>query len=104
MLSLGARIDRITAAIGPTIARASYEVDQAFADRLRADDSGNDRFLSHGPRDQPHFDLEAYLVARLASAGVRRVEALGIDTYPPGNGYFSYRRATHLAEPTYGRT
>jgi YfiH family protein len=103
MLSLGARIDRIAAAIGPSIARASYEVDPAFAERLLADDAGNDRFLSDGPRDQPHFDLEAYVAARLAAAGVRRIEALGLDTYALEQDYFSYRRATHRAEPTYGR-
>jgi polyphenol oxidase len=103
MISLGARVDRIAAAIGPCIARPSYEVDAGFAERLTADDAANDRFLSDGPRGQPHFDLEAYLVARLAGAGVRRIEALGRDTYPPENGYFSYRRATHLAEPGYGR-
>ncbi len=103
MLTLGARADRITAAIGPCIARVSYEVDQAFAERLLADDAGNDKFLSEGPRGQPHFDLEAYVAARLAAAGVRRIEALGLDTYAFEDRFFSYRRATHRAEPTYGR-
>ena len=101
MLSLGARVDRIVAAIGPCIARASYEVGHAFAERLLADDPANDRFLSDGPRDQPHFDLEAYVAARLAAAGVCRIEALGLDTY--GGDYFIYRRATHRGEATYGR-
>jgi len=103
MLTLGARVDRIVAAIGPCIARASYEVDQAFAERLLADDPGNETFLSEGPRNQPHFDLEAYVAARLAAAGVRRIEALGLDTYALEDRFFSYRRATHRAEPTYGR-
>ncbi len=103
MLTLGARVNRIAAAIGPCIARASYEVDDGFAERLLTDDSGNDRFLGDGPRGQPHFDLEAYVAARLASAGVRRIEALGLDTYALEDRYFSYRRATHRAEPTYGR-
>ena len=103
MLTLGARVDRIVAAIGPCIARASYEVDRAFADHLLAEDSANETFLSDGPRGQPHFDLEAYVAARLAAAGVRRVEALGLDTYALEDDYFSYRRATHRAEPTYGR-
>jgi YfiH family protein len=103
MLSLGARVDRIAAAIGPSIAKASYEVDQAFAESLLADDAANERFLGDGPRGQPHFDLEAYVAARLAAAGVRRIEALGLDTYALGDDYFSYRRATHRAEPTYGR-
>jgi YfiH family protein len=103
MLTLGARVDRIAAAIGPSIARASYEVDHAFADHLLAEDDANERFLSDGPRGQPHFDLEAYVTARLAAAGVRRIEALGLDTYALERDYFSYRRATHRAEPTYGR-
>jgi copper oxidase (laccase) domain-containing protein len=31
------------------------------------------------------------------------VEALGIDTYSDPDRFFSYRRATHLREPDYGR-
>lgn len=103
MLTLGARVERIAAAIGPSIARASYEVDHAFADHLLAEDDAHERFFSDGPRGQPHFDLEAYVTARLAAAGVRRIEALGLDTYALEQDYFSYRRATHRAEPTYGR-
>ena len=103
MISLGARAERITAAVGPCIARASYEVDHAFAERLLADDPDNERFLSEGPVGNPHFDLEAYIVARLAAAGVRRVEAIGLDTYALEDRYYSYRRATHRSEPTYGR-
>ena len=100
MLTLGARVDRIVAAIGPCIARASYEVDHAFAERLLADDPGNDAFLSDGPRGQPHFDLEAYVAARLAAAGVRRIEALGLDTYAPGGSFLQLppRHASRRAD------
>jgi YfiH family protein len=103
MISLGARIERIAAAIGPCIGRASYEVDHAFAERLLTEDGGNERFLADGPADRPHFDLEAYLVARLAAAGVRRIEASGLDTYGLEDRFYSYRRATHRGDPTYGR-
>ena len=103
MLSLGARIDRIAAALGPCIAQRSYEVDDAFRARFRADDAANDRFFADGPAGQPHFDLEAYCVARLAAAGVRNIAALGLDTYADEARFFSYRRATHRAEPDYGR-
>jgi YfiH family protein len=103
MISLGARPDRIAAAVGPCIARASYEVDHAFAERLLADDPDNERFLADGPAGRPHFDLEAYIVARLAAAGVRRIEAMGLDTYALEDRYYSYRRATHRIEPAYGR-
>ena len=103
MISLGAKIERIVAAVGPCIAKASYEVDQGFAERLLADDPGNERFLGEGPMGKPHFDLEAYIVARLAATGVRRIEAMGLDTYALEDRYYSYRRATHRIEPAYGR-
>lgn len=103
MISLGARIDRIAAAVGPCIARASYEVDHGFAERMLADDAGNERFLSDGPGGRPHFDLEAYAVARLAAAGVRRIEAMGLDTYALDDRFYSFRLATHRGEPDYGR-
>ncbi len=103
MISLGARVDRIAAAVGPCIARASYEVDHAFAERMLAEDADNERFLAEGPGGRPHFDLEAFVVARLAAAGVKRIEAAGLDTYALEDRFFSYRRATHRIEPTYGR-
>jgi copper oxidase (laccase) domain-containing protein len=49
------------------------------------------------------FDLEGFVVSRVAAAGVRQVEALGLDTYSDPSRFFSYRRATHLGEPDYGR-
>ena len=103
MISLGARVERIAAAVGPCIARASYEVDDAFADRLMEDDPQNEHFLGEGPAGKPHFDLEAYVVARLAAAGVRQIEAMGLDTYALEDRYYSYRRSTHRGDPTYGR-
>ena len=103
MISLGASIDRIAAAVGPCLARASFEVGHDFPEPLLADDPDNERFFSAGPNGKPHFDLEAYLVARLAAAGIRRIEAVGLDTYALEDRYYSYRRATHRNEPTYGR-
>ena len=103
MISLGARIDRISAAVGPCIGRASYEVDHEFAERLIADEPGNDRFFAEGPNGKPHFDLEAYVVARLSAAGVGRIDTAGLDTYLFEDRFYSYRRATHRGEPTYGR-
>ena len=103
MMSLGAKVERIAAAVGPCIGRASYEVDHGFAERLLAEDPDNDRFLSDGPAGRPHFDLEAYVVARLAAAGIRRIEAAGLDTCTLEDRFYSYRRATRRGEPTYGR-
>lgn len=103
MEALGADRTRIAAAIGPCIARPSYEVDEAFRARFLAHAGENDRFFTEGPASRPHFDLEAYVTHRLAAAGVTRIEALGQDTYADEAHFYSYRRATHRGEPSYGR-
>jgi YfiH family protein len=104
MEALGARRSRITAAIGPCIARASYEVDDGFVARFAAEDPENERFFSLGRRAGHHqFDLEAYVAQRLAAVGLARVEALGLDTCADERRFFSFRRATHRGEPDYGR-
>ncbi|WP_275887924.1 peptidoglycan editing factor PgeF [Sphingomonas sediminicola] len=103
MERLGARRERIAAAVGPCIARASYEVDHAFPEPFLRDDPAAERFFAEGPAGKPHFDLESYVVARLATAGIRKVEALGQDTYAQEDAFYSYRRATHRGEPSYGR-
>jgi YfiH family protein len=99
----GADRARIAAAIGPVIARRSYEVDEAFLRRFAAADPDNERFFSPGRESHRQFDLEAYVLTRLAAAGVTRIEALGLDTYSDPDRFFSYRRATHKSEPSYGR-
>ena len=101
--ALGAQRDRIAAAIGPCIARTSYEVDDAFARRFETDDPANERFFAPARAGHHQFDLEAYVVHRLASAGLRRIAALGLDTYADEARFFSFRRATHRGEPGYGR-
>ncbi|QNQ09402.1 peptidoglycan editing factor PgeF [Sphingomonas alpina] len=103
MEALGARRDRIAAAIGPCIARASYEVDDGFMQRFATDDPANERFFAPGKPGHHQFDLEAYVTARLATAGLTRIEALGLDTYADEGRFFSFRRATHRGEPGYGR-
>jgi YfiH family protein len=103
MVELGADRGRIVAAIGPCIARASYEVDDGFFARLAEADPANERFFAAGRPGHHQFDLEAYVAARLAEAGVTRVDALGLDTYADPGRFFSYRRATHRGEPDYGR-
>jgi YfiH family protein len=103
MEQLGAARARITAAIGPTIRQASYEVGPEFRARFRAADADNERFFVASPReDHAMFDLPGYITARLARAGIDRIEDVGHCTYADER-FFSYRRATHRAEPDYGR-
>lgn len=103
MEKLGARRERIRAAIGPAIAQASYEVDTGFRDRFLAIDPEWERFFRDGKPGHCQFDLEGLVAARLAAAGIGRVECLGLDTYADADRFYSYRRATHRGEPDYGR-
>ena len=102
METLGARRNCIAAAVGPCIAQASYEVDDAFRDRFVTADAGNADFFRPGTRDGHfHFALESYVVGRLRLAGVCDIAALHADTYV--GAFFSFRRATHRGESDYGR-
>ena len=92
MESLGARRERIAAAIGPCISQANYETGPEFRERFDA------KFFAGR-----HFDLEAYVAERLAKAGIASVERLAACTYARENDFFSYRRATHRGESDYGR-
>lgn len=103
MESLGADRANIAAAIGPCIGRASYEVDDGFVQRFTADDPANERFFAAAKPGHAMFDIAAYVAARLASAGVTRIAIGGQDTYAEAEDYFSYRRACHKGENSYGR-
>lgn len=103
MISLGAARSRIVAAVGPCISQASYEVDEGFRSRFLAGEDGNARFFSSGREGHWQFDLEHYVAARLEAAGIGAVERLGLDTYSAPERFYSYRRATHRAEASYGR-
>ena len=103
MVALGARAERICAAVGPCIAQGSYEVDEGFCANFRAASPDNERFFAAGRAGHRQFDLAGYVAHRLRRAGVGQVEVLGLDTYAAPARFYSFRRATHLGEPAYGR-
>jgi YfiH family protein len=103
MASLGARRERIVAAIGPTIAQPSYEVDAAFRDRFLADDPTSTRHFAQGRPGHWQFDLPAFVGARLIAGGLDAIADLALDTYAAADRFYSFRRATHRGEPAYGR-
>jgi copper oxidase (laccase) domain-containing protein len=49
------------------------------------------------------FDLTGYITHRLGLFGVAQVDNLALCTYSDAERFFSYRRATHNREPSYGR-
>lgn len=103
MESLGAKRERIVAAIGPSIAQQSYEVDDGFCANFLQQDAVNERFFITGPAGKPHFDLPGYILHRLSAAEVGKAEAIALDTYSNPDRFYSFRRSTHRNEPSYGR-
>lgn len=103
MTELGAKPGRIRAAIGPTIAQASYEIGPEFRDTFLEASPASEHLFKPGRSDRFHFDLPGYCRASLAAMDIGHVSDLGLDTCALEDGYFSNRRRNHRGEPDYGR-
>lgn len=104
MEELGARRARVTAVLGPTISRTAYEVGPEFVARFLGAEPAYARFFTDTtPGRHAHFDLPAFIAARLRGAGVGRFVDLALCTYADERRFFSFRRTTHRGEPDYGR-
>jgi hypothetical protein len=103
MEKLGARRERVRAAVGPCIGRDSYEVGPEFPAPFLKQDETNARFFRPAPRAGHFlFDLPGYICARVGKAQVA-VEATGHDTLATPDDFFSYRRNTLQGVKDYGR-
>lgn len=103
MESLGARRERIVAALGPSISHRNYEVGAEFVERFLDKDADYAAFFTPSQREgHAMFDLPALTFKRLTDAGVT-AENLDLCTYADEDRFFSYRRTTHRNEPDYGR-
>ena len=104
MEALGARRERIVAAVGPCIGPTSYEVGLEYVQRFTDVDPAFARFFAAGATpEKRQFDLPAFVLARLQAAGIGRCEWIGRDTCAEPDLFFSNRRAFRLGEPDYGR-
>jgi polyphenol oxidase len=104
MEKLGARRERIRAAVGPCINQASYEVGPDFEADLVARNSRNTQFFARmGTNPRPHFDLPAFVAAQLALARVGVIERQSPCTYANESLFYSFRRTTHRKQADYGR-
>ncbi len=104
MEKLGARRERILAVLGPTIGPTAYEVGPEFIERFKLENQTYARFF-HASERPAHalFDLPGFIAFKAQDAGIGRFVDLGLCTYGDEGRFFSYRRATHRAEPDYGR-
>ncbi len=103
MVMEGAEPATLRAAIGPCIAKPSYEVSAGFEKPFLEDDPASKAFFTPHGEGKFLFDLPAYVKFRLNRAGVHKVSSSGHDTYSNEENWFSYRRSTHRQESQYGR-
>ena len=102
MVERGADTRRMVAAVGPCIGPASYEVGPEFRQTFVVTDPEFARFFVETPGAKARFDLPAFVLGRLAEAGVAQAEWVGCDTCADED-FFSNRRATRRGEADYGR-
>jgi purine-nucleoside/S-methyl-5'-thioadenosine phosphorylase / adenosine deaminase len=105
MEGLGARRDRIEAAVGPCITQPAYEVGPDFEQEFLARDPASAAFFARAPAAasaRPHFDLPGYVLHRLTRAGLTP-EPSSPCTYAGSDDFFSYRRSQARNEADYGR-
>lgn len=104
MVGLGADTARIHATIGPCIQHYSYEVDEKFYQRFRADNLFNGRyFVPSNRQGHYYFNLPAYIKQRLEDANISSISQLKYDTLDEADQFFSYRRSSLAGETDYGR-
>lgn len=103
MEDLGARRERVMAAVGPCIAQKNYEVGEDLRTQFLKKDSSSVVFFAAGRAGHWQFDLEAYVVRQLERASVGAIGRLSACTYSGEEEFFSFRRATLRGEPDYGR-
>lgn len=103
MCEIGAHPSTITAVLGPCISQPNYEVGEDFMAEFTDVSEDYAAFFKPGPSGIPHFDLPAFIMARLESCDVENRAWVGRCTYADDARYFSYRRNTHQGLSGYGR-
>lgn len=103
METLGAKRENTRAVIGPSISQRAYEVGPEFFEMFFDEDRDNSMFFTNGEGDRYLFDLPAYGLHRLRTAGVGEAEWTRHCTYSDPDRFYSYRRSVHRGEADYGR-
>ncbi|WP_135080871.1 peptidoglycan editing factor PgeF [Terasakiella sp. SH-1] len=104
MESIGADRNTITAAVGPCIHQASYEVDGNFRQTFLDENPEYGGYFTDSVNEGHfQFNLPAFVKMKLETLNLASVEGSPVDTYVDEDRFFSYRRTTHRSEPDYGR-
>ncbi|MEZ5892181.1 MAG: peptidoglycan editing factor PgeF [Parvularculaceae bacterium] len=104
MTKLGAKPERIRAAVGPCLRQPDFEVGLDLVGAFLEKHPRSEQFFEL--RDNPEkrfFDLVGFGRMRLADVGVSELDDLGLCTLAHANRFFSYRAMKRRGEPDYGR-
>ncbi|GGA45157.1 peptidoglycan editing factor PgeF [Pelagibacterium lentulum] len=95
MAELGAGVEDIVVAIGPSISAPAYEVGDTFAQMIREQFPHTSDFLATKGYEKPHFDVPGLVRHQAEDLGLATFEQVGGCTYHSPELYFSHRHATH---------
>lgn len=98
MVKMGAKMQNISALIGPCIAPQSYEVGEDMKETFLKEDGKASLFFTPADAGRYRFDLPGYVLSRLEHTGIGAAEWVGEDTYSSEKEYFSYRRSSQKGE------
>jgi polyphenol oxidase len=90
MVALGARPERIRAAVGPGISAANYQIGPEVARAF--EDAGLEEFLDAHPKHGLHLDLAAANLHLLEQAGLRPAHLWASGRCSTEPEFYSYRR------------
>jgi hypothetical protein len=104
MRSLGAKPERIAAAVGPCLRQPNFEAGLDLLETFIAKHPESERFFAPGlTPDKRQLDLVGFGRWRLAQSGVKQLDDLGLCTLAGPNRFFSYRAMRRASEADYGR-
>ena len=97
MENLGSKRKNITAIIGPTIHKKSYEIKEDVAKIIKSSlfYKENSSILFNKKKGEYLFDLPLLLKESLKLSKIKKIGDVDKDTYTNSNLFFSHRKSTH---------
>lgn len=104
IVKLGGKPERIVAALGPCLRQPNFEVGLDLLETFTAKHPEAERFFAPGlTPDKRQLNLAGFGRWRLETAGVTRLDDIGLCTLAEPDRFFSYRAMRRRGEADYGR-
>ena len=103
MMRLGAKPERICAALGPSLSPDSFEVGPDLKAPFIEKHPWSEAHFTPGAGDRSQFDIWGYCKQTLRHRGVENIQCVEQDTLSQPNRYFSNRWRVNENQSDYGR-